>query len=374
MRARIELKFMNESEPQLYWGNATLPEEANVSNIECILSNNYRGYKGLQLLSQKLPSTLKAPKVLDGQYKVYGDSGYKGFISRAVSSVSGAIAGRVSISFYISGQVPEYLYVTFDEADREYATEISVFSSDVPSGYMYENTKAEITVALPLKELVNADIASNVLITLKFMHWSKPHSSVKVTSISTTRTVMFTGSSIIDFECSENSYDTQMRLSPGICEQYADIKLYDTGNILHALAAQGELSKDCQVTIEADADNSGNYVAIGKYLANKWNIEADSSEVTLLCTDRSKLFNKIEIQRSVVANRTLHDLITILFKQARGMTWKYADSSVRARCEGIYIPNNWHLKSDLYTMLKKICDVGLLRMYWYLDTFIITRC
>ena len=368
MRPQVEIKFVPNAEVQLYWGDATLPEQANISNISSVLVNTYRGYKGFQL-SQTSDSPVTP---LDGTYKLYTSNGYKGFISRKLSDDNGI--ANVAISFYINGQVPEHLYVTFDAVNKEYAKHLRVYSSDNSTGYHYNNTSANVVVMLPLKEIVNGTMAQNVLITIVVILWSRKNSSVKITSISPFYSSIFAGDTLISFECSENSYDTSMSLRPGICEQYADVKVYDATNALHNLALHNVLDYDCQVTIRIQNDKSEEYTDIGTYVVNEWEIDANSSEVTILCHDKSYLFEKIDIQRTTVNTRTLNDFIHILFEQARGMSWKYADEDTRERCLGIEIVNSWYRESDLRTMLDKICAVGLLRIYWYLDTFIIARC
>ena len=368
MRPQVEIKFVPDAEVQLYWGDATLPEQANISDISSVLVNTYRGYRGFQL-SQTNDSPVTP---LDGTYKLYTSNGYRGFVSRKLSGDNGG--SNVAVSFYINGQVPEHLYVTFDAVNKEYAKHLRVYSSDNSAGYNYNNTSANVTVMLPLKEIVNGTIAQNVLITIVVMQWSRENSSIKITRISPFYSQTFAGDTLIEFECSENAYDTSMNLLPGICEQYADVKVYDAANTLHDLALRNMLDRDCQVTIRVQDDKSGEYTVIGTYVVNEWDIDANSSEVTILCRDKSYLFEKIDIQRTTVNTRTLNDFIHILFEQARGMSWKYADEDTRQRCLDIEIVSSWYRKSDLRTMLDKICAVGLLRIYWYLDTFIIARC
>lgn len=362
MRVQVVLNFRSDADTNIYWGNVGQPPQSNVSNPDEIFKGVPSGFAGFQL--DVVPS-------LGGQFFFYPPEGYKGLVSSTLSDASGYI--NYTIPFHISGIIPERLYVSFDNISKEYATNFTLKNTYRGTSVTISNNTSTF-VEIPMDKLDAGATFSGIKFELMITKWSKPNSSVKITGLSPFVTCIFTGRDLVDFECSENILDAQLSLETGICEQYANISVYDRINIIHYFAQKGKLAADHFVTIQAVDDNDGTTHELGTYIASEWNVQADNSSVAITCRDKSYLFPKINIVRSSIADRTIDDLLNILFNQAPGMTWQYKDEETQQRCAQIVVPNSWYLASDLQTMLNKICALGMLRIYWYLDTFLVGRC
>lgn len=365
MRIVVTTKFTNKSFSE-FENPISNKAELNVSNLEQIVSKISNGCKGFQL---------SGVSKLDGSTRFFPAAGYPGYISGDLSNDEGLINDVITVR--IVGSIPPRIYVTFDSVSKEYAVDFTVSNSQndkvvVISG----NTKNSVAIDTSSLELVSSGgiIDDEIDLIFSFTKWSKPGASTKVTSIRTYQVIGFTGKDLINVRCSENLFDAQMQVTPGICEQFADISVYDRQNLLHERAAEGALSDDYEILVDAIDDVTGIQSSLGAYVASEWNVKSTASEVSITCRDKSYLFEKINIARSGIADRTLHEFLTILFNQAPGMSWTYLDYETEDRCKSILVPSSWYGASDLYTMLTKVCALGMLRIYWYIDTFIVGRC
>ena len=335
--------------------------QANVAhpNYTIIAGNENTSKKGFQLSAAR--SAVVSP--LSGAYTYFGSEGYPGFLSSAITP------SNASISFYVMNEVPTNLFIQFDSASGEYATSFTVEN---------DRTGDHVTVSNNNRVLVNVSATSLNLvagdsITITVTGWNSSNKSTKITYIGSAayKFEMF-GSQLMDFRCSENLMDSQLNVTPGICEQYADITVYDQGQLLHNRAKAGMLETDAKITLSAVSDIEE--VILGTYFVSDWDINSNSSLVKINCRDKSYLFSKINVARSAIADRTVDELLSSLFGYAANTSWAYLDTATRNRCVGMNIPDSWWLASDLQTMLNKICAVGMLRIYWYIDKFYVGRC
>ena len=186
--------------------------------------------------------------------------------------------------------------------------------------------------------------------------------------------MLFRGKDLISSSNSENLLDAQLSVTPGICEQYANIKLYDREGVLRRLALTQELTADYAVSIEAVDDSTDRVVVLGSYIIAEWQIEGNSSEIEVNGRDGSYLFDKIAVTRSIVQTRTVHDFLSEAFALVPGASWRYQDESTRTRCLSMSVPDGWYEEGDFYKMLNKICYLGMLRIYWFIDAFVVGRC
>ena len=311
-------------------------------------TNNSNVSNPSQAVQKKDKSDLKgfqfslASSVLDGSHTFFPDNGYPGYLSSSTQNAS--------ITIKAVGDTISNLYITFDPVTGEHAKTIKV------NNKTFDNNN--------VSTFLSFNAATDIVIELS--NWSAPNSTIKVSNIAITPTITLLGSDLINFKCSENLLDSDLQIDPGICEQYADLEIYDRGNIFHQLALEGLLNDDCDVNINTDD------FALGIYISSEWNVEIDNSIISLSCRDRSYLFEKILIQRADIAERSIDDLLNILFSQAN-IPWNYLDNETQTRCQSIVIPNNWFAQSNLKTLLEKICSLGMLRMYWSLNTFYVGR-
>lgn len=361
MRVAVKINFTNTTYTEL-----TSPEseggQINVSNLDSIINETSFGFKGFQL---------SGISKLDGSTKFFPSTGYPGYISANKSDSEGNISDVIRVTF--SGEFPAYIYITFDQNAKERATNFTV-SNDQNDTVATIQNNSNTSVAIASELLGLSGYTGTVTLSFIFTKWSKSNSCIHITSISTDQQPVFTGADLISINCSENLFDAQMQITPGICEQYANITVYDRGKLLHERAKSGLLTADYTLEISAIDDTTSEQKELGTYIISEWGIYSNKSEVNITCRDKTYLFEKINIARSGIKDRTLHDLLDILFSQAPGMPWMYDDNTTMQRCKNIVLPNNWYVASDLYTMLNKVCALGMLRIYWYIDTFIVGRC
>lgn len=328
------------------------PEGANVSNFEQIFNQGAKkGIKGFQL---------SANSILDGSFGVYADSGYEGFVSRS-------LAGKdITIPFNFSNGNPFAMLVVFDKVAKEYAVDftISRYGSTVTPVKVIGNKS--YTCLVDISSLWT-DTDPLLVLLLTINKWSTNNASVKILQLALITSKDYFGKDLISMKCSENVLDSQMQISPGICEQYADIVVYDRDKLLHTLAAEGMLGEDFGITVYAQDDIT---YTLGTYLTSDWDIEGTNSEVGIICRDKSHVFEKINIPRINIADRTVDDLLRLFFSYTN-FPWKYATDEVKTRCQSITIKNCWFAASTLKVLLNDLCAVGMLRVYWSNEVFIV---
>lgn len=195
---------------------------------------------------------------------------------------------------------------------------------------------------------------------------------IKIKFISDNSEMSFNGSQLISFTCSENIMDSNLDLNPGICEQYANLEIYDKDNLLRRKGLNGKLHSDDLVTIIGISSDSE--IVLGDYLVEEWKIENDNSIIKVTCRDTSYKLDKVNVPRTTISNRSVDELLNMVFGSAPQMTWTYLDSPTSERCKNIKIPGSWYSASDLKTLLENICVVGMLRIYYFNGTFFVGRC
>jgi hypothetical protein len=193
--------------------------------------------------------------------------------------------------------------------------------------------------------------------------------TLKVRIHFTDTTKVYNDSYIEDIRCSENLTNSSIDIEPGICEQYAEITLYDRDGDIHDRASSGTLAKKQKVEILIEDGES-----IGTYFTTEWNVPGESSSITITCSDPSTTFGDIQIESAGIKTRTVDDLLTLTFEQIKSVVWQYIDTDTQAYCESIRVPNSWYYASSAKSTLNKICSLGMLRIYWYIDRFIVARC
>ena len=353
MRAAVRIQFPISNVAEVVMQEPK-PIEANVSHYERIFSpGNKNTVSGFQLSSDN-----ETVSELSGKYTFFGKDGYSGYLSGNLTGDS------VQCFFKLDSWRPNlmYLYITFDRVTGEYARTIKLECGGETIN-VTNNSSVFVGIDISLFDEVYGTV------TMTLSDWSVPGHGFKLTNISFIPDVY---AAEISFKCSQNLLDTELSINPGVCEQYADIEVYDKDNVLHTLAMNGTLYTDATVQIDALQD-TGDAISLGRYIVADWQIEQADAMVRITCRDRSYLFDRITIRRAFVATRTVDTLLRDVFDAAR-IQWSYLDAATRERCNKITIPDSWYTQSKLSELLDKICSVGLLRMYWYLDTFYVGRC
>ena len=349
MRPRVALSFEHDASTPV--PSAVIAGEVvNVSNPNDTIKTDFpRNFRGFQL-----SGTANVLSALDGSYVFFGSAGFSGILTPP---------SNLDYTFYVyfTDATPVDFFIVFDPLSGEYAKSIRVIAAR--NVYDYKNSSPFFHLYIPDTRVTSLEIT--------IANWSVPGHSYKVTRIQYTPNYVFNSSSIIDFTCSENLMDSSLSISPGICEQYADITLYDRYNYVHALALAGRLNTANSVSVEI-IDGEVTYV-LGTYVIADWDVENDDSVIKLHCRDKSYLFESTTVPGVNVAKRTLDYILSVLMNYS-GAAWTYLDADTALRCSGITVPNNFWKAGSLKNLLNAACSLGMLRIYWYADTFYIGRC
>lgn len=369
MYPRITVSFVAHSTTSIPLTSYTAIDPANVSNQSRVYGTYNNTFTGFQLS----PSSSTVVSPLDGTNKLFSSTGYNGYLTQRVYTGS-SIADYAKITFTVNGNNLQTLSIRFDDVNYEYAPAFRLTNSQNANTIeILDNVSANVTV-----DVTSLGVTSGGRITLTIISWSTLNRSVKVSRItgssssSSASDYYYYGSSLIDFRGSENLMDSQLNLEPGICEQYADVRLYDRNGFLHSQAQAGLLQQDAQIKLSMLG--AGSEKVLGTYLVSDWNVDSNTSIIAVTCRDPSYKFKHINIDRAQIRTRTVHELLTVLFSNAANLSWQYLDADTQTRCQNIVVPNSWWLVSDLYTMLTKICAVGMLRIFWRIDKFYVGRC
>lgn len=334
---------------------ATTPAQVNISNYSDVYApgNSTKRKHGFQL-----SGTGQKRSTLQGTASYFGPEGYPGLLS----PVS---AGDYQIPFKITSDTqPAYLYIVFDLATGQYATKFRLTAGT----YSEEFTgNASTIVRVPLREF------TGTYFFLTIEEWSVPNATYKLTALTTELSMELGGTSLVRFNCSENLMDAEMRLQPGICEQYADIEIYDRNNTFRQQSLAGQLDAAAEVEIVLVRDD-GNTETLGIYETSDWDIDSNSSVIPMNCYDKSRTLENVSVARRQIAETTLHSLLNILFEYIPEVSWRYLDTATRTYCEKVITPLLQYPNTNLRTLLDQICVLGMLRIYWYIDTFIVGRC
>lgn len=376
MRLEVEVSFALSNESQIIteYDHPNNSAGNNVTNKAYILTGenyNYRGKRGFQFADKEG----EWPAIADGSYQYFPDEGYRGFMSKALSDSEGFFEKPVQIGIAIKGKAPSYLFIQFDRVINLYATVIRISNNHNVSILTVNNKRALCYVDLSSLDLNNVvtDKTNNLILTLEFISVNKSYQSLRLTQISLTFKNNYTENELISCENSEQLFNSQMQISPGIVEQYADIQMYDRTGILHELAKKELLSSRQDVIVKV-YDDENNEIILGIYRTDDWEVLADSNEVTVTCTDMTEQLDKRWADMSEIADRSVHDLLARAFKIAGVTTWQYIDEDTEEYCKSIVTPNSWYYGSTIKELLNKICQLGQICIYTYLGSYIIARC
>jgi hypothetical protein len=405
MRVQAKINFNRTSDFILWLDGIGDLVESNVSNADNVLNNDeLDGYKGFQLAGDYAAQ----PSLLDGTYAFFDDSGYPGYLSgvlsasargfllssgysnflaildgnslffdnnltREPSEFAYQFINEITIHVYIKGKYPKQIYLTFDTTTNEYPVN---FDIEYPNVWQAVRNNTSSVVTIPVREDMEAEESpswGNALI-LHFYDWCAPGKSFQLTRISANYGAIYSGADLISITCSENLLDAQMKIAPGIVEQYADISIYDRDGVLHELALQDELIGDHKAQITAIDDTTEVTYFLGSYTVASWDISSESSVVSATCRDPSYIFEKRDVPSIPIQDRSVDDMLNLAFGYAGNVSWQYIDEDTRLYCMKVVTPHSWFYAGTLLTMLKKICSLGMLRIYWSINKFIVARC
>lgn len=180
-------------------------------------------------------------------------------------------------------------------------------------------------------------------------------------------TYKFTDNNFKSIKFSNQLLDTSFDINPTVIEQYATIVFKDKDNKISDLVVAGKLREDMEVWIYINDEL--NFM----FLTSSWSLQAQSTSVTLQCNDPSKKLENKQTDLKEPTDVTLKELLDYAFSFS-GYTYEFQDIEVREVVENIKIQSNYITYQDLLTLLKKLCVVGFLRIYWKKNRFIVARC
>lgn len=344
--------------------------DVNVSNIDKLNTGQSLGFKGFHLAR----NYKGFPATLNGEYYLYGDEGYPGAVFAQLTDAEGYSAQFFEIPLNTTANViaKTHLCINFDVMSGEYATWLYIASD----GSDQAEVKLEIKVDKPtyrhiisLEPFKNTNTSKPLFVQI--VQWNKPYACVKVTRLSPIVQLRYTDTDVKSFTCSENFLDTQLHVSTGICEQYADIELIDRDDVLRKLTyVESFLLDDCTVIIQAIDDNSATTYTLGSYIVSSWDL--NDNKMLCKCTDKSNAFDNIYLTTTGMSDRTLYEMFDEFFKTT-GFAWRPWNSETEDALKKNKTPNVILDSSTATVRLQKLCAQGCARVYSVNNVFIV-RC
>lgn len=363
--ARIDIEYASNTNIDIV--KVTVPNATdtdfkgcNVSNPDDIKTASYfKGYKGFHLSGDT-----GITSALDSSCRYYSDHGYPGYCSRILSDDNCVIDDTLWLTVkHTQIKPPKDLTIHFDKVAGVFAQDmqISTYSNKATINIVgNEDYKCYVNI-----ESLNLDREDTIII--RFTKLNKPNVNLCVTKIVFSFTKSYNDNIIKQFKNSEQLMDTIFNINPTVLEQYAEITFKDKYGEFKQFAKEGLLSDNSEIDIYINDD------LVGTYLSESWNLRGGDSTVKLNCNDPSKSFDYSYVKELVVKDRTLHELLELGFDIDKS-NWKYIDDDTAQYCKNFVAHNSWVYESTLREYFKKVCLIGLLRIYWYKDTFIIARC
>lgn len=344
-----------------------LPEQiryANISHPERIVKEeNYNFIKGFRLSGDNFTST-----PLTGAYALWSDEGFNGVAGSVVSPSSRAL---IYLDYEGEGNVD--FWVLFDPATPSVTGRVSATIRKSTGGTSSRDFGSAYGQWVHVSFPSYPDRINPVSIVCYGGGAYSGNVGAMVLAISPYPYVKMSGNSVLNFRCSENLMDSDLSISPGICEQYGDATLYDRNGLLKQAAFAGRLSEDTSVSFRVIDNVTREKIELGNYKVADWDNVNDEDHFQLSCRDYSYLLESIIVPKAHVTKRTLDELLQSTFDLCN-ISWAYVDVATQERCQKIVLPKCMYFATNAKTLLNNICTVGVLRVYWYVDSFYVGRC
>lgn len=195
---------------------------SDLSGQHLFSEDNYNGWVAKGIVNPEHTSVLNV-------YRLNAD----GTVSDTYSSES----WKITVNF-LDGFIPEetdILFIAFDEQSEAHPT-----SASISTGYEFRSR--EITSALWFIAFSDLGIVGKKVdkIDITFYDWVGG-GTPRISYVGMQPTVTFDGSYVQSFSGSETAFEPETEFTPGILEQYADIRLLDHNGYLKVLAEGGAL-------------------------------------------------------------------------------------------------------------------------------------
>lgn len=350
------------SDPSVTITESSMQLASNVSNNSGPLTTygTNNAFKGFFLMSS---ADNKPVATLDGSFKCFDTQGYSGAVGK--SNVAYFVEYRLRF-----GSTPSAgCTIILDPIGASQVNKVSVVSFST-SGTIASTKTVEVDPTYPLIVLLPEMFTTTYVAIRLYTVTSNLNNYVKILYVFPNITMMYRGTDLIKYECSENMLDAQLTFTPGICEQYINATVYDRNNVLQQLAAQEKLSTGRNINVYAVDDNFRE--RIGQYYSEDWDIQNCESDVGITGGDGFKYLSNFDFRSVGVKQRAVSDMLTDAFGYA-GVQWKYQDSDTQLYCQYIWTENCWYPDTDIISLLEDICKVAMLRIYYYNGVFIVGR-
>jgi len=332
----------------------SVSEQINYADTEALLNKN-----NVEFVN---PFVALANSKLDGNFKILPNTGYPGFISKQIANSLGNFTGSLPyITIHIDIK-PAYVLVKFSDGyPVAYDLHVSTYASSIS---VIDNTQSTIQIPVDI-------LTDNCDISLTINKWSKANTQAKIYQVlfinALNRTYYLDDIDSVTF--SENAFDSSLSLAAGICEQYADISLYDRDNLIHQLADEDILTTQYKVSIIRISDQE----VLGTYTVANWEISGTDGDVKIICNDMSRIFDSIIIDINTSSYFVLSNALEAVFELCN-VSWGYDSDATKEYCEHITTVYGWLPVDTAKNTLEKLCNMGMLRIYWYINKFIVMRC
>lgn len=350
------------SDPSVTITESSMQLASNVSNNSGTLTTygSNKPFKGFFLMSS---ADNKPVATLDGSFKCFGANGYDG----AVGKSNVAYFAEYRIRF---GSTPSAgCTLVLDPTGAPQVNKVSVVSFNT-SGTIVSNKTVEVDPTYPLIVLMPEMFTTTYVAIRLYTVTSNLNNYVKILYVFPNITMIYRGTDLIKYECSENMLDAQLTFTPGICEQYINATVYDRNNVLQQLAAQEKLTTGLSINVYAVDDDFRE--RIGQYYSEDWDIQNCESDVGITGGDGFKYLSNFDYRVASVKERSVAKMLSDAFSYA-GVQWKYQNSDTQLHCQHIQTPNCWYPDTDIISLLEDICKVAMLRIYYYNGVFIVGR-
>ena len=322
----------------------------NMSTPDKVFNFEGAPYRGFHFSKNYQENTIQ----FAGGYGFYPTTKYSGYISASMSDSTGALEADVTLALTLSA-IPKYLLINFDPAQGVMATNMTINGIAV--------TNSSYSMVVQLQELG----ITTTSISIVFTKLNKPYNPLKITAVIPGLISTFSDRYIQSVTFASQLMDTSFNITPAVVEQYARLVLIDRSGIITNIAESADMAKDLKVMLYID--NVLKYT----YLTSIWDIQAESSKITLECNDPSKKLANCQISATGISSRSLYELFQIAFTFT-GYTFEAIDNETEAYLHSMIVKNSFTILQTSLELINKLCVVGFLRVFWDKNIFKIARC
>lgn len=264
-----------------------------------------------------------------------GDTYYDNSHPEYGYSISNNIIGIYTIT--ISGNAIDYIKITFDKVDNQYATVMSI------NGTTVYNTEPEFQFV--------AD-GENTL-TIQILAWNAPNLPIRVSNIQLAVNLTFDrNTGLLRAVRGNQVMADNVQPSYGMISQYGDVEIIDYQDIVFDLVRKNKIRKDLTVEILR------NDVVIGTYLLSEdFDYDIYTKDLKMTLKDDILKWQGIEVEkRELSYNATAYTVFEYLRDLSTGYTFNISADDM-AFMQSITIPYFYLEKGSLWEQWVKLCQL-----------------